>query len=101
MPNVPIVIDGRQYNLSCDKGQEEKLSFLAKSMDKKAGEIRRACPQITENLLLVMVGILEAEEAYNLRNGNGTASQNSPDYLQQEEKANQLAARIDELAKSL
>ena len=102
MPNVPIVIDGRQYNLACGQGQEEKLSFLAKNMDKRAGEIRRSCPQIPENLLLVMVGILEAEEAYNLRNGVGNASQNNDkELLQIKEDAEKIASRIDELANSL
>jgi len=101
MPNVPIIIDGRQYNLSCGHGQEERLSFLAKNMDKRAAEIRRAIPQISENLLLVMVGILEAEDAYNLRNGAAVSLQNSPEFLQIEEKASKIAARIDELANSL
>ncbi len=101
MPNVPIVVDGRQYNLSCDSGQEERLTYLAKSMDRRAGEIRRACPQISENMLLVMVGILEAEEAYNLRNGAKPSLQNTPEFLQQQEEAKKLADRIDELAKSL
>lgn len=101
MPNVPIVIDGRQYNLSCDKGQEERLAYLARNMDRKAAEIRRACPQITENLLLVMLGILEAEEAYNLKNKAAVSVQNSPEFLKQEEMAASIAARIDELANSI
>ena len=101
MPNVPIIIDGRQYNLSCGAGEEEKLTFLAKNMDRRAGEIRRACPQIPDNLLLVMVGILEAEETYNLKNGGKSPSHDNQEFLQLDEKAGKIASRIDELAKSL
>ena len=101
MPNVPIIVDGRQYNLACDRGQEEKLALLAKDMDRRAAEIRRAVPQINENTLLVMVGILAYDEIYNLRNGANLTFQNSPEFLQIQEKASNIAERIDALANSL
>jgi len=80
MAVVPIIIDGQKYNLSCDDGQEERLASIGRVMDKKAVSIRRAFPQISDNLLLVMVGVLLAEDVYAAR------VDANPDYKDVEEK---------------
>ena len=100
MAVVPIIIDGQKYNLSCDEGQEDRLASIGRTMDKKAASIRRAFPQISDNLLLVMIGVLLAEEAYMAK------IDANPDYedvaLKEDKYAealNHILEKIENLAK--
>lgn len=101
MAVVAINIDGQKYNLSCDNGQEERLLSFAQMLDKKAAVIRKSFPQIPDNMLLVMVAILLAEELYIAKNTekNTNESQSLDDNLLL--KLEKIAERIDLLADSI
>ena len=40
MSHVNVSIDGRQYRMACDEGQEPHLQSLAEDLDKRIVELR-------------------------------------------------------------
>lgn len=101
MAVVAINIDGHKYNLSCDDGQEERLLSFGDMLDKKASMIRSSFPQIADNMLLVMSGVLLAEELSVAKERKMTTAESQPlsdNALIQLEK---IAEHIEALADSL
>lgn len=62
MAQTAITINGRQYNIACEDGQENRLLELGKMIDGKAKMLISALGQINESLLLVMVCVILADE---------------------------------------
>ena len=62
MPELTVSINGREYQVGCDEGQEEHLSKLALYVDRKMGELVGAVGQIGDARLLVMTSLLIADE---------------------------------------
>jgi cell division protein ZapA len=62
MPELTVEINGREYQVACDDGQEEHLTKLARYVDTKMGELVGAVGQIGDARLLVMTGLLIADE---------------------------------------
>ena len=62
MGQVTITIHGRQYDISCDDGQEAHLSRLGKYLDQKANQLAGATGPVSDTLLLVMTALLIADE---------------------------------------
>lgn len=62
MPELMVSINGREYQVACDDGQEEHLSKLARFVDTKMGELVSAVGQIGDARLLVMTSLLIADE---------------------------------------
>jgi cell division protein ZapA len=64
---VTITVNRRPYRLACEDGQEEHLRGLAARIDARIGELVTKFGQIGDQQLLVMVGLLLADEAADLR----------------------------------
>ncbi len=62
MPELTVEINGREYQVACDDGQEEHLTKLAHYVDTKMGELVGAVGQIGDARLLVMISLLIADE---------------------------------------
>ena len=62
MSQVEITINGRQYRVSCEDGQEEHLTELAKYFDGKMHGLIEEVGQIGDTSLMVMAGLLIADE---------------------------------------
>ena len=62
MPELTVEINGREYQVACDDGQEEHLTKLARYVDTKMGELVGAVGQIGDARLLVMISLLIADE---------------------------------------
>ena len=80
MSQVMVTINGRNYQIACDDGQEAHLTRLAAYIDKRVGELVAAVGQVGDARLLVMSSLLIADElsdAYSDRNSlkdpDGTA----------------------------
>lgn len=98
MAQVNIAINGRNYQISCDEGQEEHLIRLAEYVDKKVSELVSGMGQVGDNRLLVMASLLVADElaeSYGkLRDAEGDGA-----LAEEAEKlADSLATSIDALA---
>lgn len=62
MPELPIVINGRSYRVTCGPGEEKRLMALAGDLDRRVNALVKSVGQAGEGQLLVLAGILMADE---------------------------------------
>lgn len=62
MGQVSITIRGRQYQIACDDGQEAHLARLGRYLDQRAEQLHMGAGSVSDALLLVMVGLVVADE---------------------------------------
>jgi cell division protein ZapA len=62
MAQVTTTINGRQFRLACEDGQEEHLQKLAKNLDQRIEELRKKFGEIGDTRLTVMAAITVADE---------------------------------------
>ena len=67
MAHVSVTINGRQYRMACDDGQEEHLMRLARDLDQKLVQLREAFGEIGDTRLAVMGAIMVADELSEAR----------------------------------
>jgi cell division protein ZapA len=94
---VNIMVVGRTYEISCDEGQEDDVRALAAEVDRRAADLLKAVGQVGDARLLVMVGLMMADEIAELRRRDGAGGgQLAPDDVDIA-----LSARLDVLAKQI
>ena len=62
MAQVSVTINGRQYRMSCEDGQEGHLMRLAKDLDLRIDELRAKFGEIGDMRLTVMAALTIADE---------------------------------------
>ncbi len=67
MPQVTVVIDGKQYRMACDEGQEEHLIDLAARFDRYVAHLKDSFGEIGDQRLTVMAGIMVMDELSELQ----------------------------------
>ncbi|MBN42253.1 MAG: cell division protein ZapA [Alphaproteobacteria bacterium] len=67
MAQVEIKINGRDYRIACEDGQETHLSNLATYLDEKVNELVEEVGQIGDTSLMVMAGLLITDELSDSR----------------------------------
>ena len=99
MSQVEITINGRQYRVSCEDGQEEHLTELAKYFDGKMHGLIEEVGQIGDTSLMVMAGLLIADELSDAKQELDQSQKFSEKtYIS---KINLLAQKIETLADTL
>ncbi len=67
MATVTVSINGRNYRMACDDGQEEHLTRLAQDFDQRISELRADFGQIGDMRLTVMAALTIADELTDQR----------------------------------
>lgn len=62
MAQVTVTVNGRDYTIACDDGDEEHVTELASYLDERVGELTGTVGQVGEARLLLMVSLLIADE---------------------------------------
>lgn len=62
MPLVDVTINGRNYNLTCEPGEEAHLQMLAGHVDQKVSALLESVGQVGDMRLLLMAALLATEE---------------------------------------
>jgi cell division protein ZapA len=62
MAQVSVTINGRQFRMSCEDGQEDHLMNLARELDSRIGGLRAKFGEIGDTRLTVMAAITVADE---------------------------------------
>ncbi|MEE8515258.1 MAG: cell division protein ZapA [Alphaproteobacteria bacterium] len=106
MAQVDITINGRDYSIACDDGQEDHLLRLGEYVDKKVTEMVAEVGQVGDTRLLVMASLLIAddlseafEEIAALEKGSGRKAPGVPKSVV--EGIDGLAERIENIAATL
>src|SRR6478672_9110415 len=116
MSEVNVTINGRQYRMACENGQEEHLLKLSQDLDQRIAQLRTSFGEVGDTRLTVMASLTVAdelaeagkriraleEELAGLKEARGMAS----DRTQATQAAlvmafNTAAARIEGLTKKL
>lgn len=62
MSHVNVTINGRQYRMACEEGQERRLLQLAETMEARIGDLRGKFGEIGDARLTVMAALMTADE---------------------------------------
>ena len=98
MGQINVTVGGHQYLLACRDGEESHLGRLAQMLNVKSEQLREQLGAIPENRMLLMAGILLADELADARDKGGTAE---PDSTQIDQILNQATDRIKNIASLL
>ena len=67
MAQVTVSIDGKQYRMACDEGQEDHLIDLAERFDRYVLHLKDSFGEIGDQRLTVMAGIMVMDELSELQ----------------------------------
>lgn len=65
MAQVIVTINGRQFRMACEDGQEEHLTRLAHDFDQRIGELRAKFGEIGDTRLTVMAALTIADQLFD------------------------------------
>ncbi len=69
MANIRLKINGRDYDMACDDGQEERIYALSQYVDSKLSMISGAGAGKSESHLLMLTSLVLADEIFDLKEG--------------------------------
>jgi cell division protein ZapA len=67
MAHVSVTINGRQYRMACDDGQEHHLARLAHDLDQRIANLRGTFGEIGDMRLTIMAALMLIDELSELR----------------------------------
>ena len=62
MSEVNVTINGRQYRMACENGQEEHLLKLSQDLDQRIAQLRTSFGEVGDTRLTVMAALTVADE---------------------------------------
>ena len=62
MPQINVTINGRQFRMACEDGQEDHLTTLARELDGRIDMLRAKFGEIGDTRLTVMAALTVADE---------------------------------------
>ena len=62
MSHINVTINGRQYRMACEEGQEARLLQLAESFEERIGSLRGKFGEIGDARLTVMAALTLSDE---------------------------------------
>jgi cell division protein ZapA len=62
MPQVNVTINGRQFRMACENGEEAHLLRLAENLDQRISRLRERFGEIGDTRLTVMAALTLADE---------------------------------------
>ncbi|EJF78475.1 hypothetical protein MCO_00659 [Bartonella sp. DB5-6] len=70
METVSVTIDGKNYRMACNKGQEDHLIELAARLDQYITHLKKNFGEIGDHRLSVMAGIMIIDEMEEIKREN-------------------------------
>lgn len=67
MAQVTITIDGKQYRMACDEGQEEHLMEMGQRFDRYVAYLKGSFGEIGDQRLTIMAAIMVMDELSELQ----------------------------------
>jgi cell division protein ZapA len=105
MAEVTLTINGRNYGIACDDGQEERVRDLGYYIDQRMREIAKAGAANNEVHLMILTSLMLADEVFDLKDNVGDLGERVRETQAQQydevaiaEAINELAERIDSIA---
>jgi len=92
MTQVNVTINGRQFRMACEDGEEEHLSRLAEDLDSRISRLRLRFGEIGDTRLTVMAALTLADE---LAESRGKLKRVEPELAAMQEVGAQSAERSE------
>ncbi len=67
MPSVSVTINGKNYRMACDEGQETHLEMLAGELDGYVNQLKGSFGDIGDQRLTVMAGVMVTDEMLEIK----------------------------------
>jgi cell division protein ZapA len=67
MPQISVTINGRQFRMACENGEEARLTNLAADLDARIATLRVRFGEIGDTRLTVMAALAIADELSELK----------------------------------
>jgi len=67
MPQISVTINGRQFRMACESGEEARLTDLAADLDARIATLRARFGEIGDTRLTVMAALAVADELSEVR----------------------------------
>jgi cell division protein ZapA len=67
MPQISVTINGRQFRMACENGEEARLTNLAADLDARIATLRERFGEIGDTRLTVMAALAVADELSEVR----------------------------------
>ena len=67
MPQISVTINGRQFRMACENGEEARLTNLAADLDARIATLRARFGEIGDTRLTVMAALAVADELSEAR----------------------------------
>ena len=99
MAQVEVTINGRAYQVACNDGEEQHLLNLADYVDRKVGELATAMGQVGETRLMLMAGLVLADELADTMDQLEAAEASATEAAAK--ALNSVTRRIDDIAADL
>ena len=68
MSHINVTINGRQYRMACEEGQETRLLRLAESLEQRVETLRGKFGEIGDARLTVMAALTVCDELFDANN---------------------------------
>ncbi len=65
MPEIAVTINGRDYNVSCAEGEEERVTRLAAYVDEQFAELVGSVGDVGDLRLMVMTSLMMADKVFD------------------------------------
>ena len=65
MGQVAITINGNNYQIACDEGQEERLTRLGAYVDERTVELVNSVGDVSDMRLMVMASLMVADKLFD------------------------------------
>ncbi|HQT84727.1 MAG: cell division protein ZapA [Acidiphilium sp. 37-64-53] len=104
MAQVTIRINGYSYAVTCEDGQEPRLTEMASEIDRRISSIKAIGGQSGESRLLVLAALLLADELHDTKAALDMAKASKPAKPASPEhnaRLRRIAARAEEIAADL
>ncbi len=101
MAEVNLNINGRNYGIACDAGQEKRVKDLGYYIDQRIKEISRAGAASNDSHLLILTALMLADEIFDLREEMAELSEKVSDGEGVREEDALMVRAIDHLAERI
>ena len=97
MAQITITVNSREYAIACEDGQEGHILQLSRILDEKAKLLGAGANQVSESMLLAMIGLLLADELSEIKKGNIPTESTSANTEMLQRIDDELASTIKKL----
>jgi len=103
MPTVTIALNGRNYDIACDVGEEARVTELAGELRRRMESLTRNSGHLSEGMVFVMTALLLADELDQKKRESAKLRDEGRETSLKRELAladtiEELAARVETLA---